>query len=301
MSSDNPPIFIWPFARSGGTLFNTMLSTHPRLAMSYEIYQENLISDSGKPFTPEEIFDILEAAAGKNQEDTKTCVRRIRDRNLRSFIARTHRGGIGIKEILAELRGFIASNRQLHDLEGRLDFIDQLMRLLARKTHKDFWGGKAKAPLDSLHRRHPQAHFFFVLRDGRDILASRLNVGNFQTNARDCVQAWQEAVRKFQVFSRCSDTRAMILRYEDLVADPEAVLKECCKFIGIEYNPVMVRYEETELPLLKNPYGHLSATQIAKGLNNSSIGRWRHDLAPANVELFESLAHDLLAEFGYTH
>ena len=42
ISNESPPIFIWPLARTGGTLLACMLSVHPDLAISFEIYEENL-------------------------------------------------------------------------------------------------------------------------------------------------------------------------------------------------------------------------------------------------------------------
>ena len=93
--------------------------------------------------------------------------------------------------------------------------------------------------------------------------------------------------------------RAMTVRYERLVHEPDAVMGEVCAFIGVEYNPDILRFHEKPMSLFESPHGHLSHKQIAQGLNASSIGRWRHDLPAAEVETFAGIAGGLLRELGY--
>jgi hypothetical protein len=124
-------------------------------------------------------------------------------------------------------------------------------------------------------------------------------VGNFQTNALKCAQEWRQGVLDFREFMQHNNARAMEIRYETLIENPEAVMRNVCRFIGVDYHPQMLNFDRLDMALFRNPHGHLSHKQIARGLNSESIGRWKHDLAPVDAQIFEDYNHDLLALYGY--
>ena len=293
----NPPVFLIPMGRTGGSLFVTILDAHRDLAMSYEIYQDRLFSDAGEPIDASWAVSALHAA---RDEDHKRWVKNIPDKNFRTFVARARRAGVEIDELLSELDDFFRSGGRFDDQAGRLDFIDRLMIYKMRKVEKRYWGGKA-ARVDprALHARHPDATFFCMIRDGRDVLASQLSTGNFQTNPAKCAQEWRDHILGFRAFRDERDARAMEVRYERLVHEPEAVLRSVCRFVGVDYDPGMLSYHEQDLTLFRNPHGHLSHRQIALGLNPGSIGRWQRDLSAGDVEAFTAVNADLLGELGY--
>ncbi len=296
MRTENPPIFLRPAGRTGGTLFVTMLDAHPALAMSYEIYEDRLVDDAGAPFDPARAAAMIRAAKDR---DPVVWVRDVMDRNLRTFVARARRADVEVSELLEELGAFAREGGRLDTLDGRLDFIDRLMIFRMRKAGKQFWGGKAFAGLEALHRRHHGAVFFSMVRDGRDVLASRLLTGNFRTDAARCAADWRSRILEFREFMERGGARAMEVRYERLVQDPEGVLREACGLIGVAYDPVMLRFQEQDLALFRNPHGHLSHRQLREGLNDRSIGRWRSDLSRDDVAVFEAACSDLLAKYGY--
>ena len=45
--------------------------------------------------------------------------------------------------------------------------------------------------------------------------------------------------------------------------------------------------------------GHLSADQVNKPINTTSIGRWKRDLTATEIATFESIAGPTLRELGY--
>jgi hypothetical protein len=173
------------------------------------------------------------------------------------------------------------------------------MRFKARKLAKRGWGGKARVDPRRLHRRHPDASFFAMIRDGRDVLASMLKTGSFETDAAKAASAWMEHIHDFRDFAEQPGVRARLIRYETLVHDPEGVLRDACELIGVPYTHQMLRYHERDMSLFRNPHGHLSHRQIARGLNDESIGRWRRELTREQVEIFTESAGRVLEELGY--
>ncbi|MGH7888250.1 MAG: sulfotransferase [Candidatus Binatia bacterium] len=292
----NPPIFLRPSGRTGGTLFVSMLDAHPKLAMSYEIYEDRLFGEAGDPLDLSCTIEMLERA---RQAVPVAWVRSIPDRNFRTFVARARRADVEVDELLGELARFAAEGKSFDSIDGRLDFIDRLMIYRKEKAGKNYWGGKAAADLYVLNRRHPQAVFFAMVRDGRDVLASRLNTGNFQTSALDCARDWRDKILEFQCFCKRTGAKAQEIIYEQLVKNPEAVMRSVCALIGVEYDPIMLSFAELDMALFRNPHGHLSHRQIREGLNKNSIGRWRRDLSSEDIAVFSTYCADILAAYGY--
>ena len=90
----------------------------------------------------------------------------------------------------------------------------------------------------------------------------------------------------------------LTVRYEDVVADPEAVVPTICGFLETRLQPGMLAVEET-------PPERIAAGQEAwfrelyGGISATSVGKWRREMAAEQVALFESIAGAQLERHGY--
>jgi hypothetical protein len=291
------PVFVWPMARSGGTLLATLIGAHSRIAMSYEIYEDGLLGDDGAPLEVGQAAAILASARNASAEK---WVAGIKERAFRAFVARAHRGGLPPETVLNELRAHQAQGAGFDSLDGRLDFVERLMRVKMQRDGKDIWGGKAKAELADLARRNPRAAIFMMVRDGRDILASRSNTGSFNKDARTVAKEWVEKLDEFSAFARRQPGRAQLVVYEDLVREPRRVLGEIFGAVGVPFEESVLRYETAELSLVRHSYGHLSAKRIAEGLNDKTVGRWRREVDAEALRVFEEVAGEHLRRWNYS-
>ena len=287
------PVYLKAIPRSGGTLFVTMLDAHPSIAMSYEIYEANLFADSGEELNAVDAIRLLEAH--RCSDDTQ-WIRGLPESNFRTFLFRARRAGLSVSEILNELIAFVEKGGDFVDGPGRLDFIESLMCRKALNTNKGVWGGKTQADLYQLHDRNPNAAFFIMVRDIRDVFASMSSKGSFRYTAKDAAELWKTRILEFREFVSRRSPRAMEIRYEHLASEPETLLGDVCQLLGVDYSSEMLRFHEKEMTIFKNPHGHLSNEQIQKGLNIHSIGRWRNDLLDPDLRVIESIAGDLLDE-----
>jgi hypothetical protein len=84
------------------------------------------------------------------------------------------------------------------------------------------------------------------------------------------------------------------VRYEELVANPEDVLRKLSNFVKLPYSSEMLDY-------------HVGKTRSEPGLSTkrswlpvtSGLRDWRNQMNPRELELFEALAGDLLSALGY--
>src|SRR5690349_12804662 len=113
---------------------------------------------------------------------------------------------------------------------------------------KPAWGDKTPLyveHLDEVKRVFPEARILILVRDGRDVALSLLGVPFGPANVWAAAHTWRSAVRAVDRDARWLGDDLLTVRYEDLVADPAAVVPEICRFLEIAYEPGMLAVEET--------------------------------------------------------
>jgi hypothetical protein len=185
------------------------------------------------------------------------------------------------------------------------DAIAAIYEAYAAARGKARWGDKTPmymSRLGLLERLFPTAVFVHLVRDGRDAARSFLEmppglVTESWAHPRDIAGfacQWRTEVRDAVALGRrLGPGRYLELRYERLVADPEAALRAVSEFAGLEFEPVMLTYPGT-LDLAAKPHQARLAQPPTAGVRD-----WRAEMAPADVATFEAIAGDTLAAAGY--
>lgn len=275
----NPYLFLVGCPRSGTTLLQRMLDNHPQLAVSNDSH-----------FIPRAIAPF---AAGTDPPLTAELVERV---------LRYHRfGRLGIPEPVA---------REASARAGTYgQFVSELYSEYARLRGKDLAGEKTPdyvRHLPLLNSLFPRARVIHIIRDGRDVALSTLEwaredkgPGKFalwrEQPVAVCALWWQWQVETGRrEGARLEPEIYREVRYEDLVARPEATLRSLSEFLELPFAPEMVSFHAGKTksdPRLTAKSAWLPATP---GLRD-----WRTEMPPADTALFESIAGDLLSELGY--
>jgi hypothetical protein len=183
---------------------------------------------------------------------------------------------------------------------------------------KPRWGDKSPPytwKARRIQRALPEAHFIHLIRDGRDVAVSLSEVSWGPGDVEAAATKWVEELgRARQRAQRLRPGTYVEVRYEDLVADPEPVLRRIADFVGLPWDPVMLDYhhgaEERMKEVIRDfhPLGGGTITaeererqhELVKSPPNSSrVGRWRTEMSAQDREAFEAVARDLLTELGY--
>jgi len=130
----NINIFIIPRGRTGGTLLTTMLNSHSDISMGYEIYPDRLEDENGKSYIVTKLLEMLRRTKHK---DPDIWFKQLERNNFRVFCARARRSGLELTDILSQIEIFVANKLKINSLYERLDFIDALLLLQARKQKKN--------------------------------------------------------------------------------------------------------------------------------------------------------------------
>jgi hypothetical protein len=238
------PIFLVGSERSGTTLTRLMLDHHPKLAFFFEFE-----------------FSILAMTDDDGWPD------------------------------LEEYISYIESDRVfLHgrlDIDRDLDYPHLVDSFLVQKRDRDgkpLVGATVHYHFDRLLRIWPDARFIHLVRDGRDVARSIIEMG-WAGNMYTAVEHWIHAETLWEeMCASLPEGRRFELRYETLVREPEKTMGGVCDWLGIPYDRAMLSYTDD------STYGAPSTT---------SIGQWKRKLEPPQVALAECRIGDLLEERGY--
>jgi hypothetical protein len=152
--------------------------------------------------------------------------------------------------------------------------------------------------LDLVKRVFPEARIVNLVRDGRDVALSLLRVPFGPSNVWAAARQWRAAVDAGDAGEARYGEDVLTIRYEDLVADPEPVVKRVCAFCEIAYRPEMLAVEESAA-------GRLAAgqegwfTELFAGIGTRSVGKWRTQMSGAQRAVFAAEASEALRRHGY--
>ncbi len=190
--------------------------------------------------------------------------------------------------------------RESFHSEPPADYADAVRRvfsLYAKQLGKPRYGDKSPRNvlnLSLLAKTFPEAKFVHIIRDGRSVALSLLEMP--WARPESIVQAaryWRKRVQQGRRAGQAlGSSRYHEIRYEALVEDPDSSVRSLCEFIDLPFDPAMLRYYEHED--LFSQQSKPSRTPPTKGLRD-----WRTQMSKKDLALFEVAAGDLLDELGY--
>ena len=274
------PIFLVGAARSGTTLLQYMLRSHPRL--SAPTGESHFIVPLCREAST---FGDL-----KDAENVARVLERMRDISREFMDEDLH----GIQMDQATLAAAIAER-----CDGTMPgLIRTLFELNAEGEGKSRWIDKT--PYYILHlpwlaETFPDARFVHIIRDGRDCALSMLRRARDLRifNVYHAAQFWSQYVDAGQQAApHLPEGSYHELRYEELLERPEEVLHELCKFLGEPFDQRLIDFQRSgdigdRTPLLRKP------------LQRDNRQKWRRKMTPWQIRVFESEAADTLRRNGY--
>ncbi|MBN1666885.1 MAG: sulfotransferase, partial [Anaerolineales bacterium] len=146
----------------------------------------------------------------------------------------------------------------------------------------------------------PDAYFIYLCRDGRDYACSIKRVPSHDQHIFFIAQEWlAEQEKSLRIYQEVSPIRRIfLLRYEDLITDPEKQLSDLCAFLEIDYQPGMLDYyadEGTKQDAQKTAYW----ANLARPVMKENRAKFYNQLSKSEIKLFERIAGSMLRVLGY--
>ncbi len=176
------------------------------------------------------------------------------------------------------------------------------------KRGKQRWAEKTPGytfHLEYIAELFPDAQYVHVIRDGRDVVASFRDRWGYRAGLRAANSVWRESVVRARDFgARLPRGRYHELRYEALVADPEQEMRGLLAFLGEEWDPQVLRYDEVPHDTTERYAKYTAERRAAAGGGDAAIyragaGKGRRKLDPALRAVLMRSSAKLLADLGY--
>jgi hypothetical protein len=194
---------------------------------------------------------------------------------------------------------------------------DRVYRAWARSQGKPEarWGDKNNfhvSHVTELDALFPTARFLHIVRDGRDVACSYIQVMDerpdgayaprLPVDVARIAEEWRDNNDRVERdLSRLAPDRHQRIRYEDLVRDARPELTRVCTWLGIEFVADMLRSDQSNRALGLEPVELLAwKRRTLVPPDATGVGRYRTDLSPEQVNTFNELAGNTLRTYGYT-
>jgi hypothetical protein len=227
---------------------------------------------------------------------------------------RLNTGGFDIERFVATI--YKNSNYRRMDLDraaveaafaadppGNLaDAVRVVFSLWAKQQGKPMYGDKTPGyiiQLPELAEWFPEARFVNVIRDGRDVALSYLKRPWGPSTLAEGALYWRSRVSRGRTAGKAlGASRYTEVRYEDLVADTEAEVRRLCEFLGLSWQPEMLRYHEKADKFVADSHEPDAFRNVAKPPTRSKSD-WSDTMTENDIAVFEAIAGDLLRDLGY--
>ena len=267
------PVFVGGTGRSGTTVTAKLLGAHPAChALPIEV---RFITDPG---------GLCEVAQGR------TTFPQFRRKLLRHWFHRQLANGEerglyrvldqrAVEDALPILRGGLARD----PWRASEAFVHAMLDPIAAASGADRWVEMTPPNVHgapAILRMFPDMQLIHSVRDGRDVACSVAPLGWGPSTAEAALDWWAESLE--DAFAACDQLpgdRVLIVQLEDLVGrDREHQLARLCEFVGLDIDPAMRAYFESDVTA-----------------ERAHVGRWRDDILGDRIPAFEAQHAALVA------
>jgi hypothetical protein len=174
----------------------------------------------------------------------------------------------------------------------------------AEEHGKRWWGDKTPRYLTHINLLadlFPMARFVHVIRDGRDVALSEVDLHRLHRRAASIAFMWRRKLRAGRAAANAVGERYTELRYEDLLSEPERELRRICRFLGFGFEPAMLVHDPEAIRegLRKMPASARAQHQHLLLPPTNGLRDWRTQMSQREIAEFEAIAGKVLMESGY--
>ena len=268
------PFFIVGAQRSGTTMLRLMLNSHPNLFVPFE---SKFITEYYRRL--EEYGDLSE----KNN-----IHRLLQDIAKEPFVK----------------KGKLIENQQAvitKSISTYAELISEIFSTAAQDMGKIRWGDKTPSyvtEIDIIHKLFPNAKIIHLVRDGRDVAVSLSKLDWGTTHIPRLANDWRWKTILAHKMGAMLNGNYLEIKYEQLVKNPRIVLQKICDFLDEPYSDEMLQYTDHAQHNMPSESLKWHKTSIQPP-TTSRMFVWKHSMSKSDQIIFEQIAGDALAIFGY--
>lgn len=280
------PLFILGNPRSGTSLFRIILNAHPNIVIPPESGFLQWWYPKYKSWNSQNV----------NHRDIETYVHDVlSSKKIEAY-------SINADELIT----YILKKQP----ESYASLSACVYRYYGRLKEISIWGDKNNyyiGHIPLLKKLYPDAKFIHLIRDGRDVACSYLELEssinksvpyrpNLPSDINEIAKEW--VTNNALIETELSSTKHLAVRYEDIILSFKDSLGEVLKFLELPWSKNIENYtlhndEPVNTVLWKK--------NTLKELQPSLVGRHKRDLTKEQINYFESIAFKYLLKYKYVH
>jgi len=272
------PVFVVGVGRSGTSLVQSMLAAHPAFG-----------------FPPETGFFRRYVARG--------VLRRLARQGGTMAVAERLASDERLRRLRVPARELVARAERPGSLSDASIYRELLMAYApagsgVRAGDKD---PRTVEHLGLLHRVYPEGYVVHVIRDPRDVLASKKAAD--WSRGRPVLRHVLAGRAQLRL-GRRDGRRHFVDRYvevfyEDLLRAPEVTLRRLCAGVSVRYDPAMLEYRDAAAELVARDEMQWKAETLGP-LLTGNVDKWRGVLTAREAHLTEKACVEAMRAGGYT-
>ena len=291
------PIFIVGNSRSGTTLMGSILGLNPEVFTFEELHFFGTLwsqSDRHQELTPQQAEALAAKLLAIQDEDV------ISHKDPKLFLDEA-------KNIMAAIN----SNSYT-----ATDILQAFLSYSAAKNYKTIPCEQTPRNvlyISELLDLYPHCHIINMVRDPRDVLLSQKYkwkirfLGANNIPYREAIRAWTNyhAITISKLWNVAINSaakqdksdRLITIRFEDLITQPETIIRQICDFTGLEFTPAMLQVSQNE----GGVSSHKKIAPGAKGIDSSATGKWKKGgLSKTEIYLCQQITQANMKRHNYT-
>jgi Sulfotransferase family len=254
-------VFICGFASGGTDLLKNVMNAHPAISLPGEF-----------PFLPKLADEFEGEVAG---DEVPRLVERLHELDVYGNFPSTH------ARLPASANGHYA--------------LAEVYAALAAPRGVSWTGNKTPSNtqnIDRLRALFPRAKFIVIVRDVRDVALSWDR--KWGKHKLLCAAKWDRRMRQGRALARrLPEEDVLVVRYEDLLRDLEAVTRDICRFLELEHVHQMLDFHRHVPDIVPGKINY------GRPIVPANREKWRRALSAREVRRIEEIAYRGLTEFGY--
>ncbi len=206
----------------------------------------------------------------------------------------------------AQLLGLSVSEHKQRLLQSADSFsgiFRNLMSVLSEGHNSKLVGEKTPHHLkciDYILSSYPKAPVIAMVRDGRAVISSRVRHPNWSNSLLTAAWRWREdAIALQRLINSDKSEQILVVRYENLVSDPNAEIEAICKHLGVEFEPAMTAVNHNENAAFQKYYEQDWMSKSTRDIDQSRINAWREDFTKREISFIENEIASELSGLGY--
>lgn len=203
-----------------------------------------------------------------------------------------------------------ADEQVLDSIRSRRDLVDLVSKAFAKtlnfESPNEFIFKETSQLVHAEDLLGPTDKAVVIFRDPRDVFSAikdgfapyySANGEGFHQSLQSVLFRYRVDYQSFLAFSKANIGAIKAIRFEDLVQDPELVMRGVCDFLGIPFSQSLLVPMDGEHAYRGNTYGALEIP-IGK-VTAKNVGGWKDRLSEDESQIIEFFLGDLFEALDY--